>query len=288
VPSTEVCDGADNDCDSQIDEGNPGGGAACSTGQPGVCAAGTLTCQGGTLSCVPNVQAGIETCDGLDNDCDGAVDEGNPGGGAACSTGQPGVCAAGTLTCMNGGMSCVPNVSPGAELCNDALDNDCDGSVDEGCGGGSCTNIAPNASPSTSGGGSGSYGPASLNDGYVGCTAFCWISNEPSPAGAFFQYTWASAVTIGSFYVDGENATAPVCVSAGRDVQYAAVQWWNGSGWVTAGTVQGQENYMFTFPSPVTTTQLRLYDVTTSNTGQAANSTVFEWYVYSGTGCPVP
>jgi hypothetical protein len=29
----EVCNGVDDDCDTQTDEGNPGGGAACSTGQ---------------------------------------------------------------------------------------------------------------------------------------------------------------------------------------------------------------------------------------------------------------
>ena len=40
--------------------------------------------------------AAVEVCDGADNNCSGAPDEGNPGGGGACSTGQQGVCAPGT------------------------------------------------------------------------------------------------------------------------------------------------------------------------------------------------
>ena len=38
-----------------------------------------MTCVGGGIFCVPNQQPSPETCDGLDNDCDGPVDE--PHGG---------------------------------------------------------------------------------------------------------------------------------------------------------------------------------------------------------------
>ncbi|MGD8376423.1 MAG: putative metal-binding motif-containing protein, partial [Acidobacteriota bacterium] len=126
TPAAETCDGLDNDCDGAVDEDDPGGGGACSTGQPGVCASGTQTCAAGSLVCQPNTAASPELCDGLDNDCDGSVDEGNPGGGGSCSTGQPGVCAAGTQTCQSGAVTCEPTTSPSAEVC-DGLDNDCDG-----------------------------------------------------------------------------------------------------------------------------------------------------------------
>jgi hypothetical protein len=45
---------------------------------------------------------------------------GNPGGGAACSTGQQGVCAAGTRTCVSGALTCVRDQAPRAEVCTAA------------------------------------------------------------------------------------------------------------------------------------------------------------------------
>ncbi len=133
--SAEICDGLDNNCNGAVDEGNPGGGASCSTGKLGVCAAGTTACTGGAIACNQNVQPSAEICDGLDNNCNGQVDEGNPGGNAACSTGKPGICAAGTTACTGGALKCNQNQQPMAEICN-GLDDDCDGVVDNGNPGG--------------------------------------------------------------------------------------------------------------------------------------------------------
>jgi len=129
TPSTEICDGLDNDCDGDVDEGNPGGGGYCNTGLLGVCADGTLTCQGGSLECVQDTPASSEVCDGLDNDCDGNVDEGNPGGGGSCDTGLQGICAEGILMCLSGSLQCIQNNFPETEIC-DGLDNNCDGDTD--------------------------------------------------------------------------------------------------------------------------------------------------------------
>ena len=127
----DVCDGRDNDCDERIDEGNPGGGAACVTGQLGVCNAGSLTCLGGELTCRRNVAPSLEQCDGLDNDCNGLVDDGNPGGARRCDTGEVGACAEGFTACVAGATQCQRRNDPTPEVC-DGQDNNCDGSTDEG------------------------------------------------------------------------------------------------------------------------------------------------------------
>ncbi len=68
-----------------------------------------------------------EVCDGIDNDCQGGVDEDLQ---RRCGT-DVGECVAGTQTCHAGDWgSCAGSVDPVAELC-DARDNDCDGASDE-------------------------------------------------------------------------------------------------------------------------------------------------------------
>jgi hypothetical protein len=89
----------------------------CSSGQWGVC--------------VGDQTPSNELCDGLDNDCDGNPDDGNPEGGGSCSTGLPGVCAPGHLQCLSAQLSCVQDVQPSADVCNN-LDDDCDPSTPDG------------------------------------------------------------------------------------------------------------------------------------------------------------
>jgi len=127
--SPETCDGKDNDCDGAIDNGNPGGGAPCSTGKLGVCAQGLTACTAGAITCNQVIAASAEICDGKDNDCNGQVDNGNPGGGASCSTGKLGVCATGATLCSGGSIVCNQTVFPTTEVC-DGRDNDCDGRTD--------------------------------------------------------------------------------------------------------------------------------------------------------------
>ena len=131
-----VCDG-NGQCVACL----PGETIPCYTGPEGtlnvgVCRAGTMTCLedgSGFGECSGQVHPSSETCNLLDDDCDGQVDEGIAGVGASCTTPLSGVCSQGTLQCQNGVLNCVPNVLVGTrtEICN-GLDDDCDGVVDNG------------------------------------------------------------------------------------------------------------------------------------------------------------
>ena len=133
----ETCDGRDEDCDGEVDNGFPLG-EACPVGE-GVCRAwGEHACHpdDGTLDCVGEPgEPSAEVCDDLDNDCDGQIDDGDPGGGAACVTELPGVCVDGTERCQGGDIVCLPDVGPGPEVCGNELDDDCNGEVDDRCNG---------------------------------------------------------------------------------------------------------------------------------------------------------
>jgi hypothetical protein len=156
----EICDGLDNDKDGDIDD-DPVDCPAVPCNDEGVCAGTQPVCVGAwacDYATVEHYEAGTETtCDGLDNDCDGLVDEELTGCVEICDgldndnngtidddpIGSPclaklGVCADGVVsTCMGEDGWVCENDSPDFEAdettCGDAKDNDCDGQVDEGC-----------------------------------------------------------------------------------------------------------------------------------------------------------
>lgn len=78
VPSPEVCDGRDNDCDGRVDDGLT---RSCYTGPAGtsgrgICRAGSQTCAAGRWgACSGQVVPRAETCNRMDDDCDGRVDD---------------------------------------------------------------------------------------------------------------------------------------------------------------------------------------------------------------------
>ena len=103
----EVCDGQDNDCDGLSDEDLPLSMPCESTSPAGVCA-GFAVCLGAQgWQCMAPTPA-EETCDYVDNDCDGAVDEGFKTAGKYAGLENCGVC----------GSSCVGAIPNATEACD--------------------------------------------------------------------------------------------------------------------------------------------------------------------------
>ncbi|MBK07459.1 MAG: hypothetical protein CL920_28695 [Deltaproteobacteria bacterium] len=135
-PSTESCNGKDDNCDGRTDEGCmciTGKTQSCGVSDVGVCKKGTQTCdsKGHWGTCVGAVSPTSEVCNGQDDNCDGKTDETYPGKGAKCVvSGKSGICIEGVITCSAGKKSCKQLRFATNELCN-GKDDDCDGNIDE-------------------------------------------------------------------------------------------------------------------------------------------------------------
>ncbi|MEE2755303.1 MAG: putative metal-binding motif-containing protein [Myxococcota bacterium] len=187
----EICNGRDDDCDGFVDEGNPlqtdpNGpmapekcGQDCARGVPCTCRRGPSACttfsfeSGMSLDAAvrcfgrSSADTGQEDCNGLDDDCDGIVDNvvntACYPGAAQELTGADGICSEGQTVCRaeqpNGRVDCVANgdcgpgqtcvfstcaypaapvcegfQTPEPEVCGGdgrGRDEDCDGQVDE-------------------------------------------------------------------------------------------------------------------------------------------------------------
>ena len=157
---------------------------ACTKGVHPSCKAGQTVCimDPGTVppsfvvssECLGASYGSVETCDGEDNDCDGAMDEGL--GQSTCGVGP---CKHTVQNCVSGvPQVCQPFEGASSEVC-DGKDNDCDGAVDD------ATVDTPSSASCAADGAVGwcaSHGHLACQGGVVTC-----VSAAPLPEECDFQ-----------------------------------------------------------------------------------------------------
>jgi hypothetical protein len=125
--NVETCDGADDDCDYSVDESFDGDGDGVTIcGSDGILGNGDDDCDDTDPSLYPG---NAESCDALDDNCDGIADEGlDADGDGVTPCGVDGIPGNGDDDCDDGDAANFPG---NTEIC-DGGNNDCDFQSDEG------------------------------------------------------------------------------------------------------------------------------------------------------------
>lgn len=220
TPTTEICDGFDNNCDGQVDEGventyyadSDGDGYGDPNDTTPACSApigyvsDDTDCDDNNSSTYPGAP---EVCNGIDDNCDGQVDEGvkdrfyydSDDDGYGVNNNYQDLCSpSGQYRAAQSG-DCDDsdtNKYPGnAEVC-DGKDNDCDGSVDEGLGHQGDFEAVDNDD-----------GNRTNDNDLVDLSQYCWVNGNVTITGSATQLFEVHTLreVLGTFRLDLSNST---------------------------------------------------------------------------------